>query len=413
MLYAEVLVEPTSPQLDFDRWRRSRARDVFPTTVSSPDVNARIWDPRPQRLPASGVRVEGIVSGQLGPSVVATATEAPYQLCATGMERVQVTGAGRVVGIRVLRLDRVKIGRGREPWRLLALPVERGLRYEGLPDALAQSEDRVQRGCPLLVGLHDEPAAPYPSSCPSLGSGDELDRVTTLWSKRVEEMVLAALDDASAQPRDLMIDPGPLQGPTTPTPGTVAVPALAGVLSASLDPSMGRYLGLVEHDEAPPAPAGSLVIYLVRGAWIDYPDPWWSLLSGLLGGPDDPADFPLPLPEIATEQREGDFLDLWTAAAVVVGAKPAPIPPPAVGPGADLGWIHEAPPSARRHVSLPLAGLVPAAAVALARETPGLVGLNARLPDLLGGGPDRAVPIIPAILQEIGSGPGRVGTRPG
>ena len=62
VLYAEVLVEPTSPQLDFDRWRRSQAHDVFPTTVSSPDVNARIWDPRPQRLPASGVRVEGIVS---------------------------------------------------------------------------------------------------------------------------------------------------------------------------------------------------------------------------------------------------------------------------------------------------------------------------------------------------------------
>ena len=33
----------------------------------------------------------------------------------------------------------------------------------------------------------------------------------------------------------------------------------------------------------------------------------------------------------------------------------------------------------------------PRGRVALARETPGLVGLNARLPDLLGGGPDRAV----------------------
>ena len=192
-------------------------------------------EPRPQRLPASGVRVEGIVSGQLGPSVVATATEAPYQLCATGMERVQVTGAGRVVGIRVLRLDRVKIGRGREPWRLLALPVERGLRYEGLPDAWPSAEDRVQRGCPLLVGLHDEPAAPYPSSCPSLGSGDELDRVTTLWSKRVEEMVLAALDDASAQPRDLMIDPGPCRdqrrprqarSPCPPWPGCSRPPSI-------------------------------------------------------------------------------------------------------------------------------------------------------------------------------------------
>src|SRR4029078_454234 len=99
-------------------------------------------------------------------------------------------------------------------------------------------------------------------------------------SKRVEEMVRAVLDDPSAQPRDLMIDPGPLQGPTTQTPGTVAVPALAGVLSAALDPSMRRSLGRVEHDEAPPAPAGSLVIYLIRGAWVDYPDPWWRLLDG-------------------------------------------------------------------------------------------------------------------------------------
>ena len=58
VLYAEVLVEPTSPQLDFDRWRRSRAYDVFPTTISSPDVKARRWDPRRRgcRRAASGSR---------------------------------------------------------------------------------------------------------------------------------------------------------------------------------------------------------------------------------------------------------------------------------------------------------------------------------------------------------------------
>ena len=405
VLYAEVLVEPTPPQLDFDRWRRSPVHDVVETTAALRHPTAPRGDLRPTRLPASGVRVEAIVNGQLGPSVVATDVEAPYQLCATGMDRVQVTGAGRVLGIRVLRLDRVKTGRGRESWRRLALPVERGLRYEGLPDAPTQSEDRVRRGCPRLVGLHDDPWAPDPASCTSLGPGDELDRVITLWSKRVEEMLRTAIDDPSAQPRDLMIDPGPLQGPTTQTPGSIAVPALAGVLSAALDPSMGRYLGLVEHDEAPPGAAGSLVIYVVRGAWIDYPDPWWRVLDGLLGGPDDPADFPLPLPEVASTQREGQFLDLWTAAAVVVGATPAALTAPTVGAGVDLGWIHEAPTSARRHVSLPVASLVPAAAVALARETPGLVGLNARLPDLLGGGPDRAVPIVPAMLQELGEVP--------
>ncbi len=64
-------------------------------------------------------------------------------------------------------------------------------------------------------------------------------------------------------------------------------------------------------------------------------------------------------------------VDFWTIAAVVAGRQPSPLPRPSVGAVSDLGWVPDVPPAARRHVAIPLRGLVPAAAIALARETPG------------------------------------------
>ncbi len=388
VVYAEVLVEPRSVRDDFDRWRRR-------PNPRGPGAS--------RLLPRGGVRADAVVSGTLGPSVVASATQAPYQLCATGMDRVLVTGAGVVFGIRVLRARDLDLRPGREG-RLLALPVGGAARYQGLPDARDRAKDRVHRGAPLRLGLHDEPDAADPASCSPVSDSEEFERVETLWARRVEEMVLALVDDLSAPPRELLLDPGPLQGTSMAT-ATMALPALSGVLQGALDPGMGRMLGLVEHDESPPAP-GELVVYVVRGAWTRHPDKSAYLDSLLfLGGPDDPADFPLDLPQLVKEQREGRFLDLWTVAGCVAGPAGPAVPPPVVSSGADLGWVPETPPSARRHVVLPLSGLVPAAATALARETPGIIGLNPRLADLLGGGPDRAVGIMPAVLSELGPTP--------
>lgn len=409
VIYAEVLVEPEPVWRDFDRWRR---RGPASRQVEEP-VIGRFPFPGPvARLPRSGVRVDALLSGTMGPSIVATATEPRYQVCATGMDRVQVTGAGRVTGIRVLRARNTKARPGREPWRLLALPVEKGARYQGLQNAWSRAKDRVYRGAPQLHGMHDEPFAPDPASCSPASDAEEFDRVEILWSKRVEEMVDPLLNDLSASPGELFVDPGPLQG-TSLTTATMALPALSGVLQGALDPGMGRLLGLVERDESPPGPDGSLVVYVVRGAWTRHreKDPFLSSLLSL-GGPDDPSDFPLDLPDLVKDQKEGPFLDLWTLAAVVLGKALPAVPAPGVGTGTDLGWVPEAPPpSSRRHVVLPLSGLVPAAMTAVARETPGIVGVNPRLPDIFGGGPDRAVGIVPAILEEVG--PAQAAQAPG
>lgn len=365
------------------------------------------FPPPPRRqLPQSGVRVDALVSGVHGASVVATATRAPYQVCATGMDRVQVTGSGTVVGIRVLRALQVSEQPGREPWRYLALPIDRGARYEGLHDAWDRAEDRVLRGAPQLLGLHDDPDAPDPASCSAVGAADDLERVKLLWAERLEAMVRTVVDDLGEAPDRLLMAPEALSGTSVAT-ASVQVPPLAGVLQGAVDPGVGRLLGLVDHDESPPAAPGEIVVYVVRGAWLVYPRSilWLSPLL-LLGGPDDPDEFPLPLPSVIGEEAGGTFVDLWTMAAVVVDTPAPPVPRPVVGAVDDLGWVPEVPPAARRHVTIPLTGLAPAAAIALARETPGVVGLNRRLPDVYGSGaPDRAVPMVPGLLAETGAAP--------
>lgn len=392
VIYAEVLVEDAQPV----RKAIGRGRP-FPFPVA--------WPPR-RPLPKSGIRVDALVSGVHGASVVATATREPFQVCATGMDRVQVTGAGTVVGIRLLRALQVHDHPGREPWRYLALPIERDERYEGFDDAWDRAEDRVLRGAPQLLGMHDDPDATDPASCEPVVPSDDMERVKLLWYERLEPMVRAVVGDLSAAPSALLMAPESLSGTSVAT-ATVQVPPLAGVLQGAVDPGVGRLLGLVEHDESPPGSSGEIVVYVVRGAWsVHEKGSEWLAPLLLVAGPDNPGDFPLPLPSLVKEQREGAFVDLWTMAAVVVNVASPPLPRPGVGLVQDLGWVPEVPPTARRHVVLPLTGLVPAAAIALGRETPGVVGLNARLPDVYGAGaPDRAVPIVPGVLAETGPTP--------
>jgi hypothetical protein len=401
VLWTDGRGEPVSPTIDLASSGPSTA--WLPVEPGNPVLYAEVLIKDSDK----GVRVDAIVSGTYGDAVVASAVEARYQVCATGMERLLVSGVGEVLGVRVLRLHDVKVVPPREPGWLLALPVESGARYQGIANPDAAAKDRVHRGSPQLVGMHDEPATPDPASCSPIDGDGEFERVTTVYDARVKSLLDAVLNDTSALPADVMMPSEPMTGVASSVGATMSAPALAGVLQSALDPSMARWLGLVEHDASPGNP-GDLVVYAVRGAWVDYQQPGWAVFFGsLLGGPDDPQGFPLPLPDLVVRAEEGGFLDLWTVAAVVVGKQAAPVSSPACTAGVDLGWQQEAaPPSQSRHVALPLAGLVAAAQVALAREAPTLFGLNPRLPDVLGTGPDRAIAIVPAVLSDIGAAPG-------
>lgn len=356
-------------------------------------------------------RVDAVLSGLLGPTVLASATRSPWLVCGTGMDRLVVSGEGRIEGIRVTRAGMVRPRKVKQ-WQLLALPVEEGVRYRGIADAWAAAEERVLRGAPHLVGLHDDPGASDPGSCSPVEPAEEIDRVGFLWQERLEPVVDLLLNDVSAPQQSLRMPPEALVG--TRTEASFEVPALASLLQAVLDPGVGRLVGLAEHDKDPPREEGYVVLYLIRGAFSLQREVLGRRRLAWLGGgaPDDPAEFPLDLPPSTKDPRQGSFADLWTVAGVAIGTEsPRPQPPAVVGIE-DLGWVPDSSPEDRRHIAIGLSGLGPAAAVALARESPGFAGLNPRLPDLFGSGPDRAVPIVCGILAETGlapaaSGPGQ------
>ncbi|HEX5592279.1 MAG TPA: hypothetical protein VFX35_02890 [Solirubrobacterales bacterium] len=384
---------------------------VFPTVslretgtvtawLPSQPGNPVVWAAAVMDAADGKARVDAVLSGPLGPSVIASADRNPWQVCGTGIDRLVISGAGYVQAVQVVRAKDVVFG-DLQPLPPLALPVADAYRYRGLEDSWDAALRRVERGSPRLVGLHDEPEAPDPGSCRALGTEEEVERVKALWGDRLDGTVEALLAQSPVSQQRLRMPPQSLSGPKVES--TAVVPPLATVLQGALDPGLGRLLGFLDRDEEPPAQPGELAVYVVRGAFKMR----WPILGRRLGWLEQarvepPGPFEADeLPKSVWDPGEGLFLSLTTVAAVVVGEE-APRPePPLVRGGEDLGWVPETPPAARRHLSLRLGGLGPAATLAFARSEPELTGLNPRLPELIEGAPDRALPIVCGVPAEL------------
>jgi hypothetical protein len=373
----------------------------LPTEPGNPIIWARVL----MDAPDHEARVDAIVSGAAGPSIVASAATNPWQVCATGIDRLRISGGGYISGVVVVRRGDLYPG-GLDPLEPLALPVEDADRYRSVENPWGAAICRVRRGAPRRLGLHDEPEAGGPESCPPANEDDEEQRVAALWSGRLEPLVEALLVRGPDSQQRLRMPPETLVGPKVDS--MAVVPPLATVLQAALDPGVGRLLGLVEHDESPPANPGELLLYFVRGAFMVRPAELGARLGWIAGAPvTPPGGFDeSELPPSVGDPGEGLFLDLHTVAAVMVGEEPAPVRPVELRGGEDLGWVPETPPAARRHFALRLGGLGPAATVAFARQDPEFASLNPRLSDLVEGAPDRALAIVCGVPAEMPNAPG-------
>jgi hypothetical protein len=376
----------------------------LPTVPGSPVI----WAGVVMEAEDEKARLEALVSGLHGAGAVASTTRNPWQVAATGIDRLVLSGEGLVKQVWLVWAPPPPEKLEERP--PLALPIPRGRRYEGIPDALAEAERRVLEGAPRRVGLHDQPGAEDPESCREAGEGEELERVEFLWGAQVGEMVTAVVE-SEVPPRRLRLQPRPLEGPVVPGGATLQLPPLAGTMQAALDPGVGRFLGLATRDEKPPeSEAADLVIYYVQGAWAYEIETAMRPLQAL---PEIAAPV---LPTVARPEwveAEGiPVVDFWTVAAVVIGTENSPPRAPAVTAAEDLGWTAEPPPAATCRVVLGLDGLCPGAAVALARE-PKPTPLNPRLADLPGGGPNRAVPIVCGVPAANDVAPGATGPGQG
>lgn len=359
------------------------------------------------------LRVDATVATSRGMATVASTLGPDYQLAYTPIQQVTITGTGRVEGVRWLGANSLK-PRG-EPWRLLALPVSHGHRYAGIPDAAARANERIERGAPVRMGLHDQPDAASPSTAGPATDADELARIVA------GQPVLGAwldqlLNDMSAEPEDLR---SPVSFSPGPMSGTLQVPCLGALLQASLDPGVGRWLGYGDRDEAPLGAPGDVVVYTIRALFN-----FDKKHLGVLASQVKPIELAAALRglgvQLDTSKLEitEEVLDLGIFVCAVIGNPPlhlgAPVigdaysplatPPSTVGPEA---WLPRTPPDAARELLLPLAQLGPGACVALARRTAaGIAGLNRRTP----GG--RAISLV-ATASPSSTSPGEMSYRDG
>ena len=334
-------------------------------------LTGRLIDRLPQivvpGLRSYALKVEAQVSGGRGPATVASRSQPPYQLGASRIDRILVTGRGAIEGVEWIAdvsLSQVHW----DPWRLLALPLESGARYWGVPNADQEAKARVHRGAPLRLGLHDAPDAPGPAAAPASTPGDEWVRVSAA-ANEVLDFVKQVIDDTSAPQTELRLLRDVYQDGRRR--GEVEVPVLPAMLHFGLDPGIGRLLGLVDVDEAPPAQPGDVLVYAVRALWsLDVPKQLLALLPPEAITQDPPRivfdDRPVPakLPGAA----KGPYADLTAITAVTYGAPPDPPGEPDLGQPRNEHWLPADPPAAVRTVSVPVRETVPAAGLAAARR---------------------------------------------
>jgi hypothetical protein len=176
------------------------------------------------------LRVDVLVDGPAGPTVVATRTAFPYRFGGCRITRLRMVGDRFISGIRWWSCDASDFDPG-DPILTMGLPVAGGLAYVGHPDAEARAEARVVDGSPSRVSLHDDPA-----DGPTLAV-DERSRVAAL-SSEFDDWIQRVADRTGVQ--SYVSEP---QGRTREW--TAAVDPTDGLLTAAFDPGIARWLGLL------------------------------------------------------------------------------------------------------------------------------------------------------------------------
>jgi len=215
---------------------------------------------------APGLQVTAVISTPLGDAACACASRPAYQLAASRIERVVLTGRGEVRGVnwvdaRTLRLSSADL------WRVLALPVPSGARYAGVAHADRQARERVERGAPVREPLYEDVAAIDAAATPAATPSAEAERVLGRTSALAGWLDLL-INDLALPPQEITTAAEPLLDPGGTARGSASVHALGSTLAAAMDPGVGRWLGLVElDDELAGAAPGEVVAYVIRGFW--------------------------------------------------------------------------------------------------------------------------------------------------
>ncbi|WP_156224828.1 hypothetical protein [Pseudactinotalea suaedae] len=318
---------------------------------------------------ASRILVQGMVGTPLGDAPVAVRSRAPYQVYASHIERVVVSGSGTVAGIRWLDPARAP---GGKRWHTLPLPCGPGARYAGPGDGWDRGLQRAHDAAPTRYGMHEQPQAAGPAACDPVGAADERFRVES-HADALKNELDRLVNDTSASQQELV--------------ATAAVTGVGGglgtsdrnllttVLQATLDPGVARWLpfGDIDTDEQD---REMLTLYLVSAAFAPDLGAIGKLgLRASLPGVEEAAQVIKRLGELVDESWDGgeQVGETMQLDMVLVAPATVPLDLPAAPPMTvswDGTWQSVPPPTASRRLTADLDRLVAGAALASAVAQP-------------------------------------------
>ena len=194
--------------------------------------------------PAQSAALTGLGEVATPSGYQASAVMAPNGwLLSPGIQRLRLRGPGRVLGARWVSISRMEDNLTYKPVAQVGLPSGPRARYGGTPDFENAAVDRVFRGAPLRLGLHDDPDAPGPASATPADPDREKARVLSLVQPDLEKLLDVLLSDLSDIPIRLVSNED-LEGGVTGD-----MPLLTTLLNALVDPGMARWLGFAELDK--------------------------------------------------------------------------------------------------------------------------------------------------------------------
>jgi hypothetical protein len=331
-----------------------------------------------------GLRTEAQVAGERGPTTLATAittpTNARYQMAASRIDRVLITGQGVVKG--ALWVDGSVLGRtiSTDLWRVLSLPLGVGpALYTPALTALPDANARVQRGAPRRPPMYRAAGASAPSQAPLyLNSGAiEKTRIDAA-SPRARAWLSGLVSGGSTPPGQRLAQ----SATATAKPVQMSMSLLDAVWLATLDPGLSRWAGFGDVDEAPLGAAGSVVAYVVKGIWQaglgKASDAELQLLPAparidTLAALDMAKEHALANPPLA----KPPFFELFSVACATLGRPGLAPQPPVIESFEYKPFMPAVPPAARREVVLCAKGFAPGPGAALVRVAGGVaVSLN-------------------------------------
>lgn len=213
-----------------------------------------------------GLQAAAMVSTPLGDAAVARSSRPAYQLAASRIERVVLSGSGHVDGVNWVDARTLDPSPA-DLWRVLALPVQSGARYMGIAHAAERAKERVERGAPVRQALYEDVTALDSSGTPAATPSDEAARVLGR-TPQVETWLDLLINDTSHAQQDITTAAEPLVDSGGTPRGETSLYALGSTLAAAMDPGVSRWLGLVDmDDDLGGAGAGEVLAYVIRGFW--------------------------------------------------------------------------------------------------------------------------------------------------